>query len=253
VGVVVIRGTQELARFVAVAERIWSSVPARVAVVGGVAVACRLRRAYRATVDVDTVTEGRDPQVVDVLVDSVGAERGKRVDEVVVDGVPVDVIETQAIGDVDGLPLEQALFLVSHRYALDEAEVVDVVVHAANHVTRGRLPLATPAALVATKLGAFLGRPPGRRKEKRPTDALDLYRLLAELNDDGALARTIVGEEPLRALVRQAAMSVLVDGSTATLREIRHVGDELTRSLTVDDLVFVGEQLIDGLGPEVGP
>ena len=242
---IVIRGGGQLGAFVAAAERIVHADVGRIAVVGGVAVTCRLASVHRATGDVDTVAEYRTPAVVDVLSDLEGAEASDRADRVIVDGVPVDVIETEPIDDVEGIDGDELLFVLSHRFALDTAVSEHVIVDG-EHRTEGDLPLATAAGLVAMKLGAY-GSRPRRSSEKRPTDAYDVYRLLADLDDDGDVAAAILAEPALREAVRPAAQHILVDDATRTLKEIRKIGDAVTAGLTVDDITFVGERFVDRL------
>lgn len=121
----------------------------RAVLVGGLAVLHRLGTAHRATVDVDTVTDG--PITV--------------VSGTVIDGYPVDVIDTYAV-DAASLPDDATsrLFVVAHRWAFDTGEDLD------------GMRVATVAALVATKAAALAN--PRRSAAKRESDTFDLWRLL---------------------------------------------------------------------------
>lgn len=161
------------------------------------------------------------------------------------DGVAVDVIETAPIEDIDvDDPLDE-LFVLAHRYALEAAEPVRLVVDAPERV-EGVLPLATPAGLVATKLGGVLGR--RRPPRKQATDGYDLYRLLAELDEDGEVAASVAAAgDRLREAVRRAAERALLRGATGLVRTLRAYGADALNEVRVDGLTFVGERFVDRL------
>lgn len=93
------------------------------ALVGGLAVMCRLAAVHRATQDVDTVTETTTPSAVEVIASSIGTTDPSNPATVIVDGVKDDVIDTESFqdADLDGIGLGDRLFVVSHRWALDTA------------------------------------------------------------------------------------------------------------------------------------
>lgn len=64
------------------------------ALVGGLAVMCRLSAVHRATQDIDTVTETTAPTAVEVIKSSIGEADPSNPNRVIVDGVTVDVIDT---------------------------------------------------------------------------------------------------------------------------------------------------------------
>jgi len=153
------------------------------AIIGGFATTCRLGRVHRATGDVDLVadelaTVGAGGSSARALV-ALGIARpdpGEDDHRVFVDGTKLEVIETQDLpegfDEVDST-LDR-LILLGHRWALVTAEPTRVMVAGTSiDVT---LPIATPAALVATELHAFCDRP---RDEKRASDAYDIFHLAA--------------------------------------------------------------------------
>ena len=119
------------------------------ALIGGLAVMCRLAAVHRATQDVDAVAETTAPTAVEVLTSSIGAPDASGPNRVLVDGVRIDVIDTESLRyeDLDGIDLDDRLFVVSHRWALETATGTELVTGEATASIR----VATPAALVAMK------------------------------------------------------------------------------------------------------
>jgi hypothetical protein len=78
------------------------------ALVGGLAVMCRLAAVHRATQDIDTVTETTTPTAIEVITSSIGESDPSHPNRVLVDGVKVDVIDTEAFRyeDLDGIDLD---------------------------------------------------------------------------------------------------------------------------------------------------
>jgi hypothetical protein len=220
------------------------------AIVGGVAVAVRLGSAHRATTDVDTVVhEGTKPAAVEVLSALPGAVRdlanGHRL---MFEGTKIELLEVGNVGagDLDGVPEKDALFVASHAWALDSATSVEVVANDQpdEHVTAR---FATPAALVAMKLHAIEDRSPTSGVDKRAGDAWDIFRLLVDLDGDGAVRSAFAGVSgELRDLVGRAVDRVLVSGAARTAGWMR-AGDELMGSVTSDQLRAVGGPLLDAL------
>lgn len=132
------------------------------ALIGGLAVMCRLAAVHRATQDVDTVVETTAPTAVEVITSSIGMPDPTDPGRVFVDGVKVDVIDTESFRpeDLDGLDPGDRLFVVSHRFALETAS--ETLIVAGDVMASVRV--ATPAALVAMKSGALVG---GRTREPR--------------------------------------------------------------------------------------
>ena len=65
------------------------------ALIGGLAVMCRLSAVHRATQDIDTVTETTAPTALEVIRSSIGEADPSNPNRVFVDGVKVDVIDTE--------------------------------------------------------------------------------------------------------------------------------------------------------------
>jgi hypothetical protein len=222
----------------------------RWAVVGGVAVTARLGRAHRATADVDAVvaeTE-RTPDALQLLlsrtdteVDPAGTNR------VLVAGTAVELLRVGTVrsGDLDGVPESDALFVAAHCWALETAQPLTVSC-IADPTTEVTAPFATPAALVAMKLHAALDRAPAAT-HKRASDVWDIYRILVDLDVTGGVRHALAGSPPdLRRLVANAARRVLVDDARRT-RSWLSQGDEVMRSVTADELRYLGGPLLDAL------
>ena len=189
-------------------------------IVGGVAVNTRLGQAHRATTDVDTVVnEMSNVGVIEALLthpdaepDPTGSQR------VIVAGTKVEII---GIGHVDDASFEgmtdlQTLFVGAHAWALETATPLTLIAGADPSI-RATSPFATPAALFAMKLHAIQDRRATSRMEKRGSDAMDLYRLLLDLDADGSLRSDLaVAPAPLRYAVRVAAQNILIDNSART-------------------------------------
>jgi predicted nucleotidyltransferase len=220
-------------------------------IVGGVAVAARLGQAHRATSDVDTVIdEVAHPDAVEALLahpdaqpDPTGAHR------VQLGGTKVEIIGVGPVDDdsFDGLTELQTLFVASHTWALTTATSLTLVA-ASDQTIRATAPFATPAALFAMKLHAIQDRRPTIYPEKRGSDALDLYRLLLELDADGSLRAGLAGAPaPLRRAARAAAQKVLIDGAIRTRRFMSALSDQTGR-VTADELRYLAQPVVDALG-----
>jgi hypothetical protein len=96
------------------------------------------------------------------------------------------------------------------------------------------LPVAIPAALVATKLHAFCDR---QQDEKRASDALDIYRLLETQDRDGEVAdATNRGPIGLAEVLHEVIVERFVDGATRVVRYLKAYGDPAWPEITADDL-----------------
>jgi hypothetical protein len=203
------------------------------ALVGGLAVMCRLAAVHRATHDVDTVTDTTAPTAVEVIATSIGQPDPSNPSRAVVDGITIDVIDTAAFRaeDLDGVDPADRLFVVSHRWALDTATATELV--AGDEAASIRV--ATPSALVAMKSGALLG---GRMREprKRASDLYDLYRLVLEYDRTGGIADAL-GTAPfdLGHLVADALAARIVDEPERAVRWLLDGGPEMG-TVTPDDL-----------------
>lgn len=214
------------------------------ALVGGLAVMCRLAAVHRVTHDVDTVVESTAPSAVEVIASMAGAVNESNHNRVVVEGVKVDVIDTASLRheDLVGLDVADQLFVVSHRWALDTATETELVAGPANASIR----VATSAALVAMKSGAVLG---GRLREpsKMASDLFDLYRLAVEYERTGAISDALASAPlGLGPLVAYGLRTVVLDQPERAVRRLLAGGPEIA-AVTAGDLVDVLGPLADQL------
>lgn len=221
------------------------------AVVGGLAVSARLNQAHRATADVDTVVdETTPPDAISALLTHrdarPDADAGHRV---YLAGTKVEILGVGPVGADDDLSWASdgdALFVFAHSWALDTATPVHVVAGDDRQV-RATARFATPGALVAMKLHAIESRS-AVRLEKRAGDAWDLYRILGDLDTDGAVRRELLdAPSALRRLVAAAVDRTLVSGADRTRGWMRS-GDEVIAAVTADELRFVARPLLQALG-----
>jgi hypothetical protein len=134
--------------------------------------------------------------------------------------------------DLSDIVALDRLFVVGHRWALDSAEPMRVLV--ASSDVDVLLPVAMPAALVATKLHAFCDR---QQDEKRASDALDIYRLLETQDRDGEVADAMnKGPSRLSQVVQEVIVERFVDGATRVVRYVKAYGDPAWPKITADDL-----------------
>ena len=160
-------------------------------------------------------------------------------------------IEIQAVGPVTDADFErltdrQVLYVAAHTWALETAAPQTLIAAADSRVS-ATAPFATPAALVAMKLHAIQDRRPSGGVDKRAGDAWDLYRLLSDLDADASIRTALAsGPTSLRAAVRQAAQTVLVDGAARTRSWLR-AGDLRMASVTVEEIRFLAEPLVAAL------
>lgn len=194
----------------------------RFAIIGGVAVTARLGQAHRATADVDTVVdETTSPNAVEALLDLPGAAPDPASDHrVLFDETTIEILGVGPVNEtqLDEVPTKDALFVAAHVWALETATPLTIVAGDRPDVG-ATAPFATPAALVAMKLHAIEDRSETRGSEKRAGDAWDIYRLLVDLDGDGAIRQGLASAPAsLRGLVKDA-----------------------------DELRFVGRLLVDAL------
>lgn len=214
------------------------------ALIGGLAVMCRLAAVHRATQDVDTVAETTAPTAVEVITSSIGSPDPSNAGRVIVDGIKIDVIDTESLTyeDLGGIDLGDRLFVVSHRWALDTATNTELVTGDATASIR----VATPAALVAMKSGALLG---GRTREprKRASDLYDLYRIVLEYDRTGGIADALTAAPfGLGPLVGEALRSRVVEEPERAVRWLLDGGPEMG-AVTPDDLRDAVGPLVDRL------
>jgi hypothetical protein len=228
-----------------------------VALIGGLAVTCRLATAHRPTRDVDLVAETSPDLVaeagtVSANLISGGVARAAPDTASVrlfVGDTKVEIIETERLDEIESAGIEperSRLFVVGHRWALESATSVSISVTDTDvEVT---VPVATASALVAMKLHSIQDRSEDR---KRASDAWDLFRLLDAHNTNGGITRTIAGgPEGLASMVANALDQVFRSEVTRTRRWIYGYGDpEWVRVMTDDALAALASEVVDGLTP----
>ncbi len=215
------------------------------ALIGGLAVMCRLAAVHRVTQDVDTVTETTTPTAVEVITSTIGDPDPSNPNRAVIDGITIDVIDTESFRDedLDGIDLGNRLFVVSHRWALDTATEVELVAGD----ERASIRVATAPALVAMKSGAVFG---GRSRDprKRASDLYDLYRLTLDYDRTGGIAEALAAA-PFRLgdLVADALRARVIEEPERAVRWLIEGGPEMG-SVTADDLRDVIGPFVDRLG-----
>jgi len=203
-----------------------------IAIIGGLAVTCRLFGMQRATQDVDVVSD-ESPDVIagagtaaNNLVNAGFATRDNTSapTRLSIDGTKIEIIETQPITAADVATVESAndrLFVLSHRWAVETATMCAITV--IDTPIRVVIPVATPSALVAMKLHAIQDRP---NDIKKASDAWDLYRLLDAHNRDGELSRAIAaGPDSLDILVAESLEQFFKHQATRTMNWVINYGE----------------------------
>jgi hypothetical protein len=248
-----VRGGTEVEALVRAAGLVVAHAGVPLALVGGLAVSCRLGTAHRSTADVDVVVG--DPTVVsagsaadNLVASGVGRrERSASVVRVIVDGTKVEIIETTTVDPAEAVDIEPArarLFVLAHRWALESATPVRISVVGTD--VESEVRVATAAALVAMKLHAFQDRSDDR---KRASDAWDLFRLIDRFGADPAFAGDLAhAPDGLLPLLRDGITRAFVDDVTRTRRWLRSYGDpEWAARADEDALVDVGELFVDAI------
>ena len=218
------------------------------ALVGGLAVTMRLATVHRATNDVDTVADGDGARRV--ALDYVGGRDAQGSDRVEIDGVKIDIMPTEPLphnardlpdGDLD------RLFVLGHRWALESAETLDVLVTTADQGVVGpfSLTVASAPALVACKFHA-IGDRRDARSVKRESDALDLVRLIGDLvrAPDG-IEQFSSAPFDLEALVSAQVERWLIDDATRTAGLVRMSAGATGTRMEPDDIATLGRLFLE--------
>jgi hypothetical protein len=221
-----------------------------VALIGGLAVMCRISTGTRATGDVDIVTDTEADLVGTTsaaanLVDANLARRepGTETIRLWLGPTKVEIIETQAVAEVDAIGIEpelSRLFVLAHRWALESAGPMTLSVIGTD--VSADIRVAMPAALVAMKLHSIHSRSDER---KRASDAWDLARLLDTHNADGSIGRVLnEGPAGLHELVAAQLRRAFIDDVTRTRRRMVVYGDPTwSAMLSEDRLIALAEEL----------
>lgn len=216
------------------------------AIIGGVAVSCRLGQAHRATADLDAVVDDASPPpAIEVLSQLPTAEPDPdSPHRIVIEGIKVEIQGTEPFRpeELDGLTDKQTLYVGAHRYALESATPVTLL--ARDGDARATVPVATAGALVAMKLHAIQERRPVGGLDKRVSDAWDIYRLLLDLDRKGDVRRELAGLQPaLRRAVSAALRQVFVQQSRRTAGWLR-AGDEAMATVNSEELEALAQAVL---------
>ena len=235
------------ARLARAAARVAAIPGLQIAVIGGLAVTCRIGQVHRATNDVDAVTDEVEAvaSVASIIVGHTAATPDPEgsATRLYIDGTKVEVIETQPLGrDVEAVePVLARLFVLGHRLALETAEPMRVQVRLPD--TDVTFPVATSAALVATKLHALADR---RDERKKASDGYDLLRLLGQ-NSARRLAEPLLRVPSLARAVAEVAQQLICDDAERVVRYMRVYGDPQWAATTADDLRLLAQDFVDKL------
>jgi hypothetical protein len=196
----------------------------------------RLGERHRVTVDVDTVYlgAGGGAGLGRTLIAAGGVPMG---DGVEFHGVEVDTIEVTEMPEArlpDDLYLRS--FVLAHRWALDTATRMRIVVAPADGAPAASTVIATATApaLIATKLSSFPTRREGNRQHKQISDLHDLYRLLTAA-DVGSL-RDAYAHSPfdLAAISHTLGRGMIEERAADTIRAMR-LGSDSMSGVVLDD------------------
>jgi Nucleotidyl transferase AbiEii toxin, Type IV TA system len=226
-----------------------------VALIGGLAVTCRLAVAHRVTQDVDVVAEtpvglvSEPGSVADNLLGAGVARAATDTSSIrlFIGETKVEIIETERLNATEAADIEperSRLFVLAHRWALETASPVTVSVTGTE--VQATVPVATPAALVAMKLHSIQDRSQDR---KRASDAWDLFRLLQTHNAAGEIAAAIAHGPPGLAPIASAALDrIFRTDVTRTRRWIHGYGEPVWTQLMTDDaLADLATEIIVGI------
>jgi len=216
-------------------------------IIGGVAVAVRLGRAVRATADLDAVTDYRfTPTALDVL--------RRREDAVYDPAEPHSItvagaeIQFQDVAPIDDAEIAELqgtdlLYVAGHAHALIAATPIRIVARDGGTEVAAVIRVASPGALMAMKLHAYLDRRRVAGPDKRPGDLWDIYHLL--LHQGREAAADLAGANPrLCAVVSDFTRAHLVDDAARARAVLRLSSDERYEAITADELRLAAEAFL---------
>ena len=248
------RGGGWTARFVEALALLVDHVDhATFAVIGGLAVMCRLPGgAYRATDDIDTAAErgaGEEHSHLYVLTNTPRPMRGiaARIDCIEVGDTAASDLHSD---DMPDDPSARA-FVLAHRWAFDTATslALSATLEDGSSVA-ATVRVASPAALVAMKLVSAPGRP-GAQAGKRASDLADLFSLTSYPDLARAIAvQLAAAPHGLGGWCADRLGVEFVDGATRSARAIEMAG--LPVVVTPGDLDDVGSRLATAIREEMG-
>lgn len=205
-------------RLVAAVAQLAADSPSPFVLVGGLAVAARLRTFHRVTQDLDAVVAEERQRFQQGAVEAIATAR---IDAgiLTVAGVPVDVI------DIDlGVPFEDILdlddphdrlFVAGHLFAYHDA--TPVALHAGRATARVNVAMAR--ALLVSKLSAYSSA--RRDPRKRSSDGLDVYEL----------ARMLIAAG--QAVYDRDTLPVVIDSLRWAVEQVRAHPAEMVRRLAI--------------------
>lgn len=228
-----------VAAMVRAAERAVSVVDLRLAIIGGMAVTCRLGGVHRATGDVDAVADEVVGLAVEsgaqLLVDAGIAEPDptERRHRVYIDGTKVEIIDTQELpDDVTDLPQLDQLFVLGHRWALESAEPLQVVVTGSD--VDAEAPRRDTTSVAGDQDPRVLRSPAGREEGLRRVRHLPPARDVR--HDGGIAAATLRGPGGLATVVQDVLDRGFVDDATRVVRYLKTYGDPAWPAIESDDI-----------------
>jgi hypothetical protein len=157
------------------------------ALVGGVAVLVHVQ-GHRVTEDIDSAVQSTTSEVRRRLLVVADLPRGRDALVVMPNGVPIDVLVAGRKPPRIGIGMAREAKAHAIRWAIETAESVTVDTDPSSFRGSVTLPVARPSALVAMKT---VSAADPERGDKRATDLLDLWRLIA----DDPIATVAVIEE----------------------------------------------------------
>jgi hypothetical protein len=227
-----------------------------VALIGGLAVTCRLATTHRPTQDVDMVTETASANLVagsrtaaDNLIsagvakpDPTSSSTCLRIGTTKVELIETEHLEPSDSADIE--PEKALLFVLAHRWALESADPLTISVVGKDVTTT--VPVATPAALVAMKLHSIQDRSEDR---KRASDAWDIFRLLEGHDAAGEIGAAITeGPQELAPVVTSALDRIFRAEATRTRRWVEVYGEPLwAQRMRGEALEVLATDLIDAI------
>lgn len=146
------------------------------ALVGGVAVLVHVQ-GHRVTEDIDSAVQGTTSEVRRRLLVVADPPRGRDALVVMPNGIPIDLLVAGARLPRAGLGFAREAKAHAVRWAIETAEPVTVDTDPGSSRGPVTLPVARPSALVAMKTVSVADP---ARGDKKATDLLDLWRLLAD-------------------------------------------------------------------------
>lgn len=239
--IVTFAGGADAVRLVSALHRLSANDVSEFVLVGGLAVAARLKIFHRATQDLDALT-GDDrgqfsARALEIIPGAILRDANLFVGDVRVDIINVDPKSPyKAIAELDD-PLDR-LFNSAHLFAHSDASPMIL----RSGEIEASVPVASARSLLITKLHAYSN--PHRDRRKHPSDALDIFRLGTQLVGEASRpladqsvpreVRAIAGwgVERIRKQPEDMTRRLAVIGATATKEQVEALADLMLEDLT---------------------